>query len=577
MPKEPDAYAARPTRGLDPLWVIASLMVLAALHLGRDVFIPMALALLLSVVLIPPTRLLQGIGLPRAVAVASMLLLSLGAIGAIVLLVASQILSLAAELPQWEANLREKLHALAEGSSVLDRAAGTLRRLFDEFGGGSSTAGAPVIAAPAGRSTGTLEAALNMAGMIAAPAAALAIALLLMAYLLMQREDVRDRFLRLAGMGDLHRTTRAMADATDRIGRYLLAQMMLNALFGLVMGLALTAIGVPNAPLWGVLTFMLRFIPFLGTWIALSLPLAVAFATGKGWTEPLLVLLVFAVVEGVVAHVLEPMLYGRSTGLTPLALLVSSAVWTVLWGPIGLLLAPPITACLVILGRHVPALGFLEILLGNGEALPAPLRFYQRFLAQDPEGAQEIAEEHAETESPAETLRDLVLPAIVALSEDRASGALSATAAARIGDELATVVQALVAEAPEGSGTLRAIGVAGPADRALAACAAAMARLRGWRQAAEGEIAEVVVLCMVQPVSALRLRRARAIAQQGSSSVLGLALDASAATQLAAEVAPSPVLRGLDTLASRLGASQPPATAETTAEGDDGAILPAIA
>nr|WP_272876125.1 AI-2E family transporter [Neoroseomonas soli] len=552
-------------------------MVLAVLHLGREVFIPMALALLLSVVLIPPARLLQRIGLPRPIAVALLLVVSLAAIGSIVLLVTSQVLTLAAELPSWEANLRQKLHALAEGSGVLDRAAGTLRRLSEEIGRGHGGVPAPMAAAPASGGAGALETVLDMAGMIAAPAASLAVALLLMAYLLMQREDVRDRFLRLAGLHDLHRTTRAMADATDRIGRYLLMQMMLNAAFGMGMGLALTVIGVPNAPLWGVLAFVLRFIPFLGVWIALSLPLIVAFATGKGWTEPLLVLLAFAIVDGLVTHVLEPLLYGRSTGLTPLALLVSSAVWTVLWGPIGLLLAPPITACLVILGRHVPALGFLEILLGNGEALPAPLRFYQRFLAHDPEGAQEIAEEHAEAEGPGATLRDLVLPAVIALGEDRAGGVLSAAAAARIGDGLTAVAEALVSETPAGNTAVRVIGIAGPADRALAGCAGAMATLRGWRQAEEGEAAEVAILCAVQPVSAPRLRRARAIAQQGGRTVLGLAPDASAAAQLAAELAPAPVLRGLDALASRLGTSRQPAAAELSPEGEPAIARPAIA
>ena len=277
--------------------------------------------------------------------------------------------------------------------------------------------------APAAAGGGTLEALFDMAGVVAAPAASLAIALLLMAYLLMQREDVRDRFLRLAGMKDIHRTTRAMADATERVGRYLLMQMLMNGVFGLGMGIGLSLIGVPNAPLWGVMAFVLRFIPFLGAWIALSLPLVVAFATGTGWTGPLLVIALFAVVDGIVTHVLEPLLYGRSTGISPLALLISSALWTVLWGPIGLLLAPPITACLAILGRHVPALAFLDVLLGNSEALPAPLRFYQRYLADDPDGAQEVAEQHADANGVGATLRDLVLPAIAALSADQADGA----------------------------------------------------------------------------------------------------------------------------------------------------------
>jgi predicted PurR-regulated permease PerM len=546
----------RPTAtGPDPLWLIAALMVLAALHLGRDVFIPMALALLLSVVLIPPARVMQRIGLPRALTVAILLLLSLAAIGATMLLVTSQALSLAADLPSWESNLRAKLRALSEGSGVLDRAAGTLRRLSEELGGGGATfAPAATVSAP-DAGGGTLETLMEVASIVLAPAASLAVALLLMAYLLMQREDVRDRFLRLAGMHDIHRTTRAMADATERVGRYLLMQMLLNGLFGVGMGVGLMAIGVPNAPLWGVLAFVLRFIPFLGAWIAVSLPLIVSVATGDGWTEPVLVLVVFAVVDGAITHILEPMIYGRTTGISPLALLVSSAVWTVLWGPIGLLLAPPITACLAILGRHVPAFGFLEILLGDGEALPAPLRFYQRYLAEDAEGAQQIAEDHAEAEGTAATLRDLVVPAITALAADRAARALSAPAARRISAELASLAASLVAdvETEPGAGTIRAIAVAGPADRALAAAAAAAARLRGWRGAEEGDTAATAILCMSQPVSAPRLRRAQAEASRNADAIIGLSVDEPAALQLGPVVAPTPVARSLEAMATRLG------------------------
>ncbi len=574
MPSETQQPAQPPAAGADPLWLIAALMVLAALHLGRDVFIPMALALLLSVVLIPPARVLQRIGLPRPLTVTLLLLLALSAIGATMLLVVSQVLALAADLPSWETNLRAKLRTLSEGSGVLDRAAGTLRRLAEELGGGTTFApSAP--GGPAAGGGGTLETLLEMAGYVAGPAASLAVALLLMAYLLMQREDVRDRFLRLAGMQDLHRTTRAMADATERVGRYLLMQMLMNALFGCGMGLGLALIGVPNAPLWGVLSFVLRFVPFLGAWIAMTLPLMVAFATGQGWTEPLLVLLLFAVVDGTVTHVLEPMIYGRTTGISPLALLVSSALWTVLWGPIGLLLAPPITACLAILGRHVPAFGFLEILLGDGEALPTPLRFYQRYLAEDAEGALQIAEEHAEAEGTAATLRDLVVPAITALAADRAARTLSAPAAARMAGDLAALATTLVAEVevPPQAAAIRAVPVAGPADRALAAAAAAAARLRGWRAAAEGEAVAVAVLCQAQPVSAPRLRRARAEASRDAGGAMGLALDDASAMQLGPAIAPAPVARGLEPLMARLG-SPPAPPREGIVDGEDDHPLP---
>ncbi|NMJ43525.1 AI-2E family transporter [Roseomonas sp. JC162] len=536
-----------------PLWLIAALMVLAVLHLGRDVFIPMALALLLSVVLVPPARLLQRLGLPRPLAVLLLLVVALGVIGAGALLVTSQMLNLAADLPNWEANLVRKLHALSEGSGALDRAMRTLRRLAEELGGTGSVP-ETVNVAPVGASgPSNLGALLGLASMLAGPVSSLAIALLLMAYLLIQREDVRDRFLRLAGLNDLHRTTRAMADATDRVGRYLLMQMLLNAVFGLGMGAGLALIGVPNAPLWGVLGFMLRFIPFLGAWIAVAMPLVAAFVTGEGWTEPLLVLLVFAVVDGIVTHVLEPLIYGRSTGISPLALLVSSAVWTVLWGPIGLLLAPPITACLAILGRHVPALGFLEILLGNGEALPAPLRFYQRFLAADPEGAQQIAEARQEEAGTAAALRELVLPAALALAADRAAGAVGPAAANRIGDGLAALATGL-AEDPLPDATapaIRVLPVAGAADRALAGLVTGLATEAGWRLAAPGEPADLAIACASLPVSAARLRRVLAHAARDTATVAGFAPEEPAAQQLAA-ARPGSVLRSVEAIATRL-------------------------
>ncbi len=556
VPSDTEIQRTAPPPGSGALWVIAAVMVLAVLHFGRDVFIPMALALLLSVVLIPPARMLQRIGLPRPLVVTLLLLLALGAIAGVLLLVISQVLTLAADLPNWEMNLRAKLRALSDGSGVLERAMGTLRRLSEELGGGAADPAAAAIPVAPTAAGGTLEAFLEMAGVVASPLASLAIALLLMAYLLMQREDVRDRFLRLAGMNDIHRTTRAMADATERVGRFLLMQMLLNFVFGLGMGAGLALIGVPNAPLWGVLAFVLRFIPFIGAWIALALPLLVAFATGTGWTEPLLVIAVFAVVDGVVTYVFEPLLYGRTTGISALALLISSALWTVLWGPIGLLLAPPITACLVILGRHIPALDFLEVMFGNSEALPAPLRFYQRFLADDAEGAAEIAEMHADAHGPGPTLRDLVLPAVGALSADQAHGALSSAAVRRISDGLAAISATLVSEepiAPEAQ-ALRAVPAAGAVDRALAAVALAGARLHGWRPASEGEDAVISVLCLARPVSAQRLRRAVALAGGTDAPSFGLALEDAAATQLSAAIRPVPVLRGLDALLARLPA-----------------------
>jgi hypothetical protein len=240
-----------------------------------------------------------------------------------------------------------------------------------------------------------------------------------MAFLLIQREDMRDRVLRLAGTHELHRTTKAMVEGTDRVGKFLLMQVLMNAAFGLGMGVGLWALGLPNAPLWGVLCFALRFIPFLGAPLSVLFPLVIAFATTPGWTTVWLVIGLFIVVDVLITYVLEPMLYGQSIGVTPLALILSSAFWAALWGPIGLILAPAMTAVIVILGRHVPGFAFLAVLLSDSTPLPDEARFYQRLLAGDADGAGVVLDRLALEESLAPALRRLAFPAIAQVEADR--------------------------------------------------------------------------------------------------------------------------------------------------------------
>jgi predicted PurR-regulated permease PerM len=459
---------------------IAVGIVLAILYVGQAVFVPLALAMLLSVALMPPASWLERRGLPRLPAVLVVLLLALIAIGGVLLLVVSQAITLAENLPAYEASLRERLRAVSDGSGVLDRAAQTLGRLAEELSSPPPTAPAQVVTVVPD-SGGSLAALLDFAAWLAAPAASLAVALLFMTFLLLQREDVRDRVLRLAGLQDLPRTTLAMTDATARVGRYLLMHAAVNAFFGTAMGLGLWAVGIPNAPLWGVLAFVLRFVPFIGAWLFLCFPVAIAVLTSEGWATVLLVLAVFAVVDIVATYVLEPWLYGSSAGITPLALLLSSATWTVLWGPVGLILAPAITACLVIIGRHVPALGFLDVLLGSGEALPAPTRFYQRLLADDIAGARAIAEAHAAREGQLAALTELAVPALAAASRDRREQRLAEREVARLAGAIAGSVRTLCEDATSQPGMrpIAVIPVAGPLDAAAAAIVGAALRCSG--------------------------------------------------------------------------------------------------
>jgi predicted PurR-regulated permease PerM len=206
------------------------------------------------------------------------------------------------------------------------------------------------------------------------PIATAGIVLVFIVFVLLQRDNLRDRMIRLFGLGDVHRATSAISDAAKRIGRYLLMQLVINICYGLPIGVGLFLIGVLNALLWGILATLLRFIPYLGTILAAVFPIALPFAVDPGWTTPLLTVALFIGVELLTSNVLEPWLYGSSTGLSPLAITVAAVFWTTLWGPVGLLLATPLTVCMVVLGRHVPQLQFFEVLLGDQPVLAPRLR-----------------------------------------------------------------------------------------------------------------------------------------------------------------------------------------------------------
>jgi predicted PurR-regulated permease PerM len=559
-------------------------LVLTALYLGRDVFIPLALAVLLSVALMPVTDAMKRIGLPRIPAVIVVLLLTMATIGGLLLLLAGQVVSLAASLPDYEATLMTKLQGLAAGPGVFDRMLAMVKRLE---GAVSAPDAAPmpalVMAAPAPASP--MSGMLALAGSILAPVATVAIALLLMAFLMISREDVRDRFLRLAGTRDLHRTTRALADATDRVGRYLLMQVVVNGSFGLGMGLGLWLIGLPNAPLWGLLGFVLRFIPFLGAPLSVLFPLLIAFATTDGWGTVLLVVALFLVVDVAASYVMEPLLYGRSTGISPLAMVLSAALWAVLWGPVGLIIAPPITACLVIIGRHVPGLEFLEVLLSDRAALPAPMRFYQRLLADDPAGAEEIAEAEMRDNGARTMLESLVLPTLESVRDDRRAGVLEAPAAQRIATAIATMVADLTEEetvltADDGGPVLdvAVLPVAGAIDRAAAEAMAALLRAEGHAARLTppgGDAADAAVAVMLDQAGSARVRRAIAAAQALAPTSVFVAL---AGTPPAGPL-PLATVTDADSLLAAVARSSrraPPVVAATqrSAEASDAAEAP---
>lgn len=465
--------------------------VIAALYLGASVFVPLALAILISFALAPPANRLKRLGLGRVPSVLVVVTLALGLVAGFLYLLIAQAVNLAEDLPTYEQNLREKIRLLGPSSptgSVFEQTADLLRRMGEELdkvaAADPNTAAAAAAAAPQPipvevypRPTSPLVTMLNLARVVAEPLATVGIALLFIVFVLLERENLRDRFIRLFGASDVHRATEAMNDATSRLGRYLLMQLCINTTYGTLFGIVLFLIGVPNAQLWGLLGIVLRFIPFIGAPISLLLPLTLTLAADAGWTMPLYTVLAFAVIEIGCTYVLEPMLFGSSTGLSPVALIVATAFWTVLWGPVGLLLAAPLTACLVVMGRYVPQLQFLEVLLGNRQVLSPELKIYQRLLAGDPDEAADVAEEQLEQQGFLRTCDEVLLPVLALVAQDRARGVLARDRVQAMTEDVIELADELMAEVapprpPSAASTTLCLGAGSRLDDAAARIAA---------------------------------------------------------------------------------------------------------
>jgi len=385
--------------------VLMAVVVVAALYFGREVLVPIALAVLLSFVLAPLVRLLQRLYLPRIVAVAIVVLIAFAAIFALGSLMVSQVNELASDLPQYQSTLREKIHSLraaAAATGTLERASEVLQDLSSELDkpnrgttppltGTSTTIPKPIPVEVRQPDPGALQTLVALITPLIHPLATTGIVVIFVIFILMQMQDLRNRLVRLAGSQDLQRTTAAIDDAGQRLSRLFLTQLGLNAGFGVVIGAGLWLIGVPSAPLWGMLAMILRFVPYIGAAISAILPLILAAAVGPDWTLVLWTAALFLLVEPVVGHILEPLLYGHGTGLSPVAVIASATFWTWLWGPVGLVLATPLTICLVVLGRYVDRLKFLDVMFGDEPALTPAELAYQRMLARDPVEATEQA------------------------------------------------------------------------------------------------------------------------------------------------------------------------------------------
>jgi predicted PurR-regulated permease PerM len=438
---------------------ILGIIIVSALYLGREIFVPVALAILLSFVLAAPVRLMQRLHAPRALAVVGVVLFAFAIIFALGSVIATQLNGLAGDLPKYQVTILSKIQSVrgvAGGSSTLERAAGMLQDLGKELDKPKSVAPAnpltsgtptpgvkPVPVEVLQPDPGALESLRSLIAPLVSPLATTGIIVIFVIFILIQREDLRNRLIRLAGSHDLQRTTAALDDAAARLSRLFLNQLMLNTGFGVMIGTGLWLIGIPSAALWGILAAVLRFVPYIGSIIAAAFPLALAVAVDPGWWMLAWTAALFFVIEPLVGQVVEPLLYGRTTGLSPVAVVVSATFWTALWGPIGLVLATPLTVCLVVLGRHVERLSFLDVMFGDRPALSPPEIFYQRMLAGDPTEAAEKAEQFLKERSLAAYYDEVALKGMQLAQSDLDRAALDRTRLARIRDTVVEFVDDL--------------------------------------------------------------------------------------------------------------------------------------
>ena len=447
-------------RGLAAAAVAA--IIIGTLYFGREVFVPIALAILLSFVLAPLVRLLQRWRIPRGLSVISVVFIAFMSIFALGGVIATQVAELAGDLPQYQFTMREKIKSLrgtAATSGTLERAADVLQDLGKELNKPKDPATSPTIQPPVPTPAQeprpipvevrqppptALESIAALISPLLRPLTTTGITAIFVIFILLQREDLRNRFIKLAGSRDLQKTTAALDDATTRLSRLFLIQLALNTAFGVVIGTGLWIIGIPNPVLWGILAAVLRFVPYVGAAISAVFPLTLAAAVDPGWAMLLWTAALFLVVEPLVGHVIEPLLYGHSTGLSPVAIITSATFWTALWGPVGLVLATPLTICLVVLGRHVERLEFFEVMFGDRPALSPSELFYQRMLAEDPSEAVDKAEEFLKASSLSAYYDEVALPGLKLAQNDIVRGALDRVQSEKIKAAVVEVVDDLV-------------------------------------------------------------------------------------------------------------------------------------
>jgi predicted PurR-regulated permease PerM len=447
--------------------VIAAILI-TALSVGREVLVPLALAILLSFILTPPLLFLRRVGVPKVLGVATLVSSAFLIIFALGWLMSSEAAQLATDLPRYQSTLVEKINKITKSAADVP----VVRRVtqaFEEFqqelahpkpdNSVGTVPGPPEQVEERNKPVSVeihqpepqpFELLQRLAGTLLPPIATAGIVLLFVIFILLQREDLRDRLIRLFGASDLQRTTAALNDAAERLSRYFTTQLLINSAFGIFIGFGLWLIGVPSPTVWGILAMLMRFVPYVGSYIAAAPPLLLAAIVDPGWTTFLLAAALYLISELAMGQLVEPVVYGHGTGLSPIAIVIATVFWTWLWGPLGLLLATPLTVVLVALGRHIEGLQFFDLLLGDRPALTPEQRFYQRLLTGDSaESADQLETCMKEGQPLPSCFDEIVLKALQFAQHDAERGALDEENLERIATTIKEVIENLRDVEPE--------------------------------------------------------------------------------------------------------------------------------
>jgi predicted PurR-regulated permease PerM len=437
--------------------IVATGTILALLYFGRDVLVPITLAVILSLAVAPLVRLLRRAGLGQTPSVLAAVLGVALSVAAAAAVIGVQVVRMTASLPQYEETIRYKLEALNDitvgrlhalsgqaGRIISPRVAIRSREADSLSATPEPTAPIPVeIHDPPANSLQVLQKVL---GSIWVPLETAGIVLVVLVFVLLELEAVRDRFIRIAGGTDIRATTLALNDAGERLSKFFVSQFRVNFGVACAIWIGLTLIGLPHALLWGALTGVLRFVPYVGVWIAALFSALLAAAVVPGWTLAIGTLALFVIVELIAAQLIEPRLYGHATGLSPLSVVVAAIFWSWLWGPVGLIVSTPLTLCLVVAGRHIKALSLLDVLLGDNQALTMPQRFYQRALSADSVEIIAGARAFLKRSSFAAYCDMVLMPALSLAQLDVKTGAITPDQQVRVRDVMVAVLSAISGE-----------------------------------------------------------------------------------------------------------------------------------